>query len=198
MCLTLPRPKRFRCRSITHSASATPIRYSEATSTAFSNLDSVGCEASAAPLTGSRPTRRFWIGSSASRAASLPSVTTGNRIQPLAHQIGDRVIDLARLPPIHDAVGQTLRQTQPIIASLQQNRSAIGTAVALVKLRHQRAAKQVGKQNTLCCAIVSHAKASRVVESLVAKPFYHDRGFCLLEIHELFRLGECRTEIFAT
>jgi hypothetical protein len=28
-----------------------------------------------------------------------------------------------------------------------------------------------------------------VVESLVAKPFYHDRGFCLLEIHELFRLG---------
>jgi hypothetical protein len=33
----------------------------------------------------------------------------------------------------------------------------------------------------LWCGIVSHAKASRVVNGLVAKPFYHDRGFCLSE-----------------
>jgi hypothetical protein len=53
--------------------------------------------------------------------------------------------------------------------------------VALVEPRHHRAAKQIGKQHTPCCDIVGHAKASRVVQGLVAQPFYHDRGFCLSE-----------------
>jgi hypothetical protein len=109
-------------------------------------------------------------------------IPAGDRLQALAHQIPDRVFDLARLPSVHDAARQALRQTQPLVAGLQQNCSTIGTAVALVELRHHRTAKQVRKQDSLSCDIFWHAKASRVVQGLVAKPFYHHTGFCLLEI----------------
>jgi hypothetical protein len=96
--------------------------------------------------------------------------------------VADGVFDRARLPSVRDATRQALGQTQPVVAGLQQDRPAIGTAMALVELRHHRPAKQLRKQDSLSCDIVWYAKASRVVQGLVAKPFYHDRGFCLLEI----------------
>ena len=51
------RPNRRRYRSIRLSASTSPIRYRPARRGAFSNGDSVGCKASAAPLDGSRPAK---------------------------------------------------------------------------------------------------------------------------------------------
>jgi hypothetical protein len=109
-------------------------------------------------------------------------VATGDRVQALAQKISDGVFNLPRLPGIHDAARQPLGQAQPIITGLQQNRTAIGTAVPLVELRYHGAAKKVGKQHSLRCVIVGHAKASRVIKGLVVQPFYHDRGFCLSEI----------------
>ena len=88
----------------------------------------------------------------------------------------------ARLAAITDAVGQPLSQSQPLVARLQQNRPAVGTAVPLVELHHHRAAKQLGEQNTLSRDIRCHAKASRVLKVLVAKPFYHERGFCFSRV----------------
>jgi hypothetical protein len=58
----------------------------------------------------------------------------------LAHQIPDRMADLARLTPVIDAADQRLGQPKATVARLQQKRSAIGTGVLLVKLRHHLAA----------------------------------------------------------
>jgi hypothetical protein len=62
--------RRWRCRSMTQSASACIMRNS---SCAFSKRDRVGCEARSSPSRGFRPTSNLWIGSHASRAASLAS-----------------------------------------------------------------------------------------------------------------------------
>ena len=44
------------------------------------------------------------------------------------------------------------------------------------------------KQDTLSCVVVGHAKASRVVESLVAKLFHHAWGFC-------YSVAQCASRI---
>jgi hypothetical protein len=86
-------------------------------------------------------------------------------VQPFPDRITDRVLDLASLPTI--------------VAGFQEDRPTVGTGMGLVELHHHGAAKQVWEQNTLCWAIPAHAKASRVVERPVVKPYYHERGFCL-------------------
>jgi hypothetical protein len=70
------------------------------------------------------------------------------------------MLNLARLAPIIDSADQRLGQAQSTIARLQQDRTAIGAAVLLVKLCHHRPAEQIGKQDSLSCAIVVRAKAS--------------------------------------
>jgi hypothetical protein len=55
---------------------------------------------------------------------------------------------------------------------LQQDRSAVGTGVLLFKFRNDRPVQQIGKQNTLSCAIVNHAKASFVQENTCDKAFF--------------------------
>src|ERR1039457_1847754 len=98
-------------------------------------------------------------------------VAARNRIQTLAHQIPDRMADLARLASVIDAADQRLGQTEATVARLQQDRSAIGTGVFLIKLRDYRLTRQIRKQNTLSCAIVIHAKASFVRETACGKAF---------------------------
>lgn len=87
-------------------------------------------------------------------------ITAGNRVQALAHQIPKRVLDLARLTSISEAAYQRLGQPQSPVARLQQDRTAVGTGMLLVKPRHHRLARQIRKQDTLSCAIVCHEKAS--------------------------------------
>ena len=58
---------------MTRSASATLARYSSGRPTAFSKRESVGWEAKAGPLSGSRSSKSLWMGSSTSRALSLQS-----------------------------------------------------------------------------------------------------------------------------
>src|SRR6266403_310043 len=86
-------------------------------------------------------------------------IPTGNAIQSLAYQIPDRVLDFARLPCIHDATRQPLRQAQSLVTGFQQDGPTIGTAVALVELHHHRTARQVWKQDRLSCDIFLHARA---------------------------------------
>jgi hypothetical protein len=63
-------------------------------------------------------------------------------------------------PPVIDTADQRLGQPKATVACPQQDRSAIGTGMLLVKFRDYRLARQIRKQNTLSCAIVIHAKAS--------------------------------------
>jgi hypothetical protein len=48
--------------------------------------------------------------------------------------------DLAGLASIINAADQRLRQTEAVIARLQQNRAAIGAGLLLIELSHHRAA----------------------------------------------------------
>jgi hypothetical protein len=119
----------------------------------------------------------------ASQSAGIVAVqiTAYDRIQPLAHQITDRVPDLARLASVIDAVDQCIGQTQPPIAGLKQDRSALGTGVVLVKLCDHRLARQIRKQNTLSCAIVIHAKTFFVTETALGTAFLsRSRPLCFL------------------
>ena len=110
------------------------------------------------------------------RRISPVGVPAGDPVEPLAQQVPHRVLDLAALAPIYQTPGQPPTQIQPGIAGLQQDRPAVGTAVPFVKLSHQRLAKKIGKQHRLSCGIVAHAKASRVTEVLVVKPFLSQKG----------------------
>ena len=106
-------------------------------------------------------------------------VAAGDPEQSLSDQVPDRMLDLARLPTVTDAGRQSLRQPQPLVARLQQNCPAVGAAVLLVELHHHRAAKQVGKQDRLSCGIFWHARALRVTETLVVKPFLSQQELLL-------------------
>ncbi len=101
-----------------------------------------------------------------SRRIVAVGVAAGNRKHPLTNQIVQRVRYLPNLALIAKASGDALGQSQPCIARFQQHCAAIGAAVRLIKLRHQRLVEQIRKQYTLCCAIVSHARASSMVLTL--------------------------------
>ena len=114
-------------------------------------------------------------------------VSAGNRIQPLAENLVNGMVHLARLAPIFDAPGQGFAQSQPFVGGLQQDRSTIRAPQTLVKLHPQRALQNIVEQNTLSCDSLGHTKAFDVVEMLVAKPFYRIEGFCFSEfrrVHE--------------
>jgi hypothetical protein len=70
------------------------------------------------------------------------------------------MIDLAGLSLVFETSGQFLHQPQATIGSLQQQSAAIRATISLIKLRHHRLAKNSWKQQTLCCAIVTHEEAS--------------------------------------
>src|ERR1039458_1408130 len=76
-------------------------------------------------------------------------VTAGNREHALSHQLAQRMIDLARLPLVSEARGQPIHQSITAISRLQQQGSAVGTPLALIKLGHHRLAKNSWEQQTL-------------------------------------------------
>jgi hypothetical protein len=163
---------RRRWRSITVSASAIPIRYKSARSNAFSKRESVGCDAKSSPLDRIATTQQLAdrIGVQSPRIIAI-WITAGDGVQPLAHQIPDRVPDLARLASVIDATDQRLGQPQLPIASLKQDRPTVGTGMFLVKFGDHRLARQIRKQNTLSCAIVIHAKTFVVRQNTCGKAF---------------------------
>jgi hypothetical protein len=78
------------------------------------------------------------------------------------------MINLASLPLVSKARGQSSRQSIAAIGGLQQQGSAVGTPLALIELGHHRLAKNSWKQQTLCCAIVRHSEASFVAANIVS------------------------------
>jgi len=62
---------------------------------------------------------------------------------PLRQQLFHFVQDLARLPLLAQTGSQRGSQTQPPVGRLEQDRAAIGTALALIKLRNHRPLKNI-------------------------------------------------------
>ena len=102
----------------------------------------------------------------ASRVISI-SITARDAEDALPQQLFQLVVNFANLSLIHQAVGQRLGQSQSPVGSFQQEGAAIGTALPLVKLRDDGLRKNIGEQKTLCCDIVTQAKASFGASNIV-------------------------------
>jgi hypothetical protein len=77
------------------------------------------------------------------------------------------MIDLASLPLVSKAGGQSRHQSILPIGGLQQQGSAVGTTLSLIELGHDRLAKNSWEQQTLCCAIFRHSEAFFVAANIV-------------------------------
>ena len=96
----------------------------------------------------------------------------------LRNQLLQLMLHLTRLPVVSQTTRQRRSQPQAPLGSLQQNRSAIGTALPLVKLRDHWSIKNIWKKKTVCCGMFGQAKASLLVSNLprqrictIARPF---------------------------
>jgi hypothetical protein len=77
------------------------------------------------------------------------------------------MIDLARWPLVAQTSSQTVDQSVAAICGLQQDGSAIGTALPLIELQHGGLGKNLREQQTLSRAIVNYAEASLVAANTV-------------------------------
>ena len=99
------------------------------------------------------------IGSEAGRVVGV-RITTGDGEDALRDEVAERVVNLARLSRITQAVGHAGDQSVAPFGGLEQHRAAIGTALPLVKFQYHRLGKNLWKQQTLCRGRISQAKAS--------------------------------------
>src|SRR5208282_2230596 len=111
-------------------------------------------------------------------------VAAGDREHALSHQLAQRMIDLASLPLVSKAGGQSSNQSIVSIGALQQQRSAVRTPLSLIELGYDRLAKNSREQQTLCCAIFRHSEASFVAQTLSRQHVCNRGGFCCLQIYE--------------
>jgi hypothetical protein len=72
------------------------------------------------------------------------------------------------LPLVSQTVSHAGDQSIAAVSRLQQQSSAVGTALPLIELQRQRLGKNIGEQQTLCRAIVEHAKASLALTNTVS------------------------------
>src|SRR5271166_3344569 len=107
------------------------------------------------------------IGGQASRIVGV-RIAARDREYPLRQKFLQGMIDLARLPLVSQTSGQTTDQSIAAVRGLQQQGSAIGTALPLVKLQRQRLGTNIGEQQTLCRAIVRHRRASLALANYVS------------------------------
>ena len=102
--------------------------------TLFSNRESVGCEASAAPAIGVAPDEQL-----VQRIVAHPpgvvavGVATGDAKDALAEQLETLMLDLARLPEIDEAGRQAFGQLKLRIEALEQDGPAVRTGIGHVE-----------------------------------------------------------------
>ena len=120
-------------RAITASANASDKR--SKSRAAFSNRDSVGCDANKPPVIGSRPPKEpcHWIVGH-SRGVVAVGIAAGDREQALQKQLLKRMDDLRLLTIDRQTRRQCRNQLELLVARLEQNRSTVGTGVGLSNL----------------------------------------------------------------
>jgi nitronate monooxygenase len=101
------------------------------------------------------------------------------------------VIDFAGLPLVPQTSGQSFDQPVAAVGSLQQDRAAIGTAICLIELQHNGLRKNLGEQQTLCCAIFEHAGSlSCCFKHCLDNMFVAQKAFRFSGLHEFSGLDE--------
>src|SRR5713101_1752206 len=98
------------------------------------------------------------------------------------------MIDLASLPLVSKARGQSSHQSIMSIGGFQQQSSTVGTPLSLIELGHYRLAKNSWEQQTLCCAIFRHSEASFVAANRSSQHVCNRGGFFCLQISSHSRI----------
>src|SRR5271167_242618 len=93
------------------------------------------------------------ISGQASRVVGI-RIAAGDGEHALRQQLAQTMIDLASLSLVPKTSRQTTDQSVAPVGSLQQDGSAIGTAMLLIELQHGGLGKNLGEQQTLRCTIV--------------------------------------------
>jgi hypothetical protein len=93
-------------------------------------------------------------------------IAAGNREHALREKLLKRRIDLACLPLVFQTTGQATDQSVTTLRRLQQDRSAIRTALPLIEMQYGGLGKNLRQQQTLCRGKVDHAGASPVTQTL--------------------------------
>ena len=120
---------------------------------------------------GRTPTRGERAAATVDRIAADPGgvVAVGiagrQREDPLRDQLFDRVIDLAGLPVIRHAVGQSLDQAQATIRGLHQNRPSVRGRVGLIETGDDGLVEQIVEQKGLSCSRPCAHEASGVMKA---------------------------------
>jgi hypothetical protein len=99
-------------------------------------------------------------------------LSQGNGHDSLRNQLTQLMLHLTRLPVISQTIRQCRCQAQPPLGGLEENCSAIGTALPLIKLRNHRSIKNIWKKETVCCDMFAQAKASLVIGKLREQQFF--------------------------
>jgi hypothetical protein len=85
------------------------------------------------------------VGSKPCRVIAV-RITAGDREHALRQQLRQRMIYLACLPIVFQTPGQARDQSIAPVRALQQDRSAIGGALPLIKLQYRTLAKHIREQ----------------------------------------------------
>ena len=99
-------------------------------------------------------------------------IPASDRHDALGEQFAQLVFDLFRLPLVFQSLSQHGSQSQPSIGSAQQDRPAVGTALSLIKLGHDRTVKNSWEENALCRVMLAQTKASCLVKNCVNNSFF--------------------------
>jgi hypothetical protein len=87
-------------------------------------------------------------------------VAARQREEPLAHQLLDRVLDLARLAPIDEAGGKSGREAELLVDRLEQHGPAVGAAVRGIEARDDRLPKPLKCERQLRYTVCRHRAVS--------------------------------------
>jgi hypothetical protein len=84
----------------------------------------------------------------------------------LRDQIPQRVLDLSRLPFIHEAARKTVDQSVAFFRGFEQDRAAIGTRLRLIESRDEGLLEEVREENSLWYRVGAQADASVIEKAL--------------------------------
>src|ERR1039457_2521476 len=107
------------------------------------------------------------IGTQTGRVVGV-RIAAGDREHTLREKLLQGMIALAGLPRVSQASSQTVDQSVAAVGSLQQDGSAIRTALPLIELQYGGLGKNLREQQTLCRGKVDHAEASPVPANTVS------------------------------
>ena len=106
-------------------------------------------------------------------------MATGESEDALREQVPQRVLDLPRLPIIHEATRETVDQSVAFFRRFEQDRAAIGARLRLIESRDEGFVEEVREENSLWYRVAVQHKRLRSRKSSVLQQVLRRGGVCI-------------------